>query len=251
MMNFQVAFRPSSMALAFTVGALAISLLGSVPPARRAARLNIIEAVEGRVKELFDQAWRILADGVCTETAPGFADAAQIRWYRIRPRQWPRRSAGSARSPQPTRTTALRSGPGTDPSRPPRAHARGRPTCLPARGHAGSRRASRPHRRPSTAPARYGPSRNCCPGKESTRRSPRRCRLQCRGGERADETPSAGTWPPAPRRRSRSPRAGRNFKSVPGPRPNISSRPVACAIAVSAIPVVEQPVEERLPRRYT
>lgn len=45
LMNFQVAFRPSSMALAFAVGALAISLLGSVPPARRAARLNIIEAV--------------------------------------------------------------------------------------------------------------------------------------------------------------------------------------------------------------
>jgi len=45
MMNFQVAFRPSSMAVVFTVGALAISLLGSVPPARRAARLNIIEAV--------------------------------------------------------------------------------------------------------------------------------------------------------------------------------------------------------------
>ena len=45
MMNFQVTFRPSSMALAFTLGALAISLLGSVPPARRAARLNIIEAV--------------------------------------------------------------------------------------------------------------------------------------------------------------------------------------------------------------
>jgi putative ABC transport system permease protein len=45
MMNFQVAFRPSSMAFAFMVGALAISLLGSVPPARRAGRLNIIEAV--------------------------------------------------------------------------------------------------------------------------------------------------------------------------------------------------------------
>jgi putative ABC transport system permease protein len=45
MMNFQVTFRPSSMAFAFTLGALAISLLGSVPPARRAARLNIIEAV--------------------------------------------------------------------------------------------------------------------------------------------------------------------------------------------------------------
>jgi putative ABC transport system permease protein len=45
MMNFQVSFRPSSMALVFTIGALAISLLGSVPPARRAARLNIIKAV--------------------------------------------------------------------------------------------------------------------------------------------------------------------------------------------------------------
>jgi putative ABC transport system permease protein len=44
-MNFNVDFRPSPMAFAFTVGALALSLLGSVPPARRAARLNIIEAV--------------------------------------------------------------------------------------------------------------------------------------------------------------------------------------------------------------
>jgi putative ABC transport system permease protein len=45
MMNFNVDFRPSPMALVFTVGALAISLLGSLPPARRAARLNIIDAV--------------------------------------------------------------------------------------------------------------------------------------------------------------------------------------------------------------
>jgi putative ABC transport system permease protein len=44
-MNFNVDFRPSPMALVFTVGAIAVSLLGSVPPARRAARLNIIEAV--------------------------------------------------------------------------------------------------------------------------------------------------------------------------------------------------------------
>jgi len=44
-MNFTVDFRPSPMALAFTVGAIVISLLGSLPPARRAARLNIIEAV--------------------------------------------------------------------------------------------------------------------------------------------------------------------------------------------------------------
>ncbi len=45
MMNFHVTFRPSWTSLTFTLGALAISLLGSVPPARRAARLNIIEAV--------------------------------------------------------------------------------------------------------------------------------------------------------------------------------------------------------------
>jgi putative ABC transport system permease protein len=44
-MNFQVSFRRSSMALVFAIGAMAISRLGSVPPARRAARLNIIEAV--------------------------------------------------------------------------------------------------------------------------------------------------------------------------------------------------------------
>lgn len=44
-MSFGVDFRPSPMALVFAVGALAISLLGSLPPARRAARLNIIEAV--------------------------------------------------------------------------------------------------------------------------------------------------------------------------------------------------------------
>ena len=36
MMNFEVSFRPSPMAVLFTVGAVAISLLGSVPPARRA-----------------------------------------------------------------------------------------------------------------------------------------------------------------------------------------------------------------------
>jgi putative ABC transport system permease protein len=44
-MNFTVDFRPSPMALIFTAGALVLSLLGSLPPARRAARLNIIEAV--------------------------------------------------------------------------------------------------------------------------------------------------------------------------------------------------------------
>ncbi|MCV7194971.1 ABC transporter permease [Mycobacterium angelicum] len=45
MMNFQIGFRPSPMAFAFAIGALAISLLGSLAPAVRAARLNIIAAV--------------------------------------------------------------------------------------------------------------------------------------------------------------------------------------------------------------
>jgi putative ABC transport system permease protein len=44
-MNFDVRFQPSPMAIVFTVGAVALSLLGSMSPARRAARLNIIEAV--------------------------------------------------------------------------------------------------------------------------------------------------------------------------------------------------------------
>jgi len=44
-MNFNITFRPSPMAFGLTLGALGISLLGSLPPARRAARLNIIEAV--------------------------------------------------------------------------------------------------------------------------------------------------------------------------------------------------------------
>lgn len=44
-MNFAVVFRPGPAALVSAAGALAICLLGAVPPARRAARLNIIEAV--------------------------------------------------------------------------------------------------------------------------------------------------------------------------------------------------------------
>lgn len=44
-MNFAVTFRARPAVFAIAAGALAISLLGSVPPARRAARLNIIEAV--------------------------------------------------------------------------------------------------------------------------------------------------------------------------------------------------------------
>ncbi|BBY32942.1 ABC transporter permease [Mycolicibacter minnesotensis] len=44
-MNFTVTFHPTPVAPAYALGAVAISLLGSVPPARRAARLNIIDAV--------------------------------------------------------------------------------------------------------------------------------------------------------------------------------------------------------------
>jgi putative ABC transport system permease protein len=44
-MNFDVGFRASPTALVFAAGALAISLLASIPPARRAARLNIIDAL--------------------------------------------------------------------------------------------------------------------------------------------------------------------------------------------------------------
>ncbi|OBH04296.1 MULTISPECIES: FtsX-like permease family protein [unclassified Mycobacterium] len=45
MMNFRVAFHPGWTAVGFCLGALTLSLLGSLPPGRRAARLNIIEAV--------------------------------------------------------------------------------------------------------------------------------------------------------------------------------------------------------------
>ncbi|KZS62009.1 hypothetical protein A4G28_18380 [Mycobacterium ostraviense] len=44
-MNFGVGFRPGPMALILTIGAVAVSLLGALPPAARASRLNIIEAV--------------------------------------------------------------------------------------------------------------------------------------------------------------------------------------------------------------
>ncbi|MGV9414350.1 ABC transporter permease [Nocardia sp. NPDC003693] len=44
-MNLEVSYRPSPLALAFAAGAVGLSLLGSIPPAVRAARLNIIDAV--------------------------------------------------------------------------------------------------------------------------------------------------------------------------------------------------------------
>lgn len=44
-MSFAVEFHPGPSAFAFAAGALGLSLLGSVPPARRAARLQIVEAV--------------------------------------------------------------------------------------------------------------------------------------------------------------------------------------------------------------
>lgn len=45
LMSLDVKFQPGPMLLVFTGGALALSLLGSIPPALRAARLNIVEAV--------------------------------------------------------------------------------------------------------------------------------------------------------------------------------------------------------------
>ncbi|MFJ4657693.1 FtsX-like permease family protein [Nocardia sp. NPDC088792] len=44
-LGIDVAFRPGPLLAVFTVGALALSLLGSIPPAVRAARLNIVDAV--------------------------------------------------------------------------------------------------------------------------------------------------------------------------------------------------------------
>ncbi|WP_307786528.1 FtsX-like permease family protein [Nocardia farcinica] len=44
-MNLEVAYRPGPMVLGFALGAIGLSLLGSLPPAVRAARLNIIEAI--------------------------------------------------------------------------------------------------------------------------------------------------------------------------------------------------------------
>lgn len=45
MMGLDVHFRPGPLIAVFTLAALALSLLGSIPPALRAARLNIVEAV--------------------------------------------------------------------------------------------------------------------------------------------------------------------------------------------------------------
>ncbi|HKP40450.1 FtsX-like permease family protein [Mycobacterium sp.] len=44
-LSIDVAYAPSVLALAFAVVAFAVTLLGSIPPAVRAARLNIVEAV--------------------------------------------------------------------------------------------------------------------------------------------------------------------------------------------------------------
>lgn len=45
-LHFDVPYRPSPAALGFAAVALLLALLGSVPPALRAARVNIIEAIE-------------------------------------------------------------------------------------------------------------------------------------------------------------------------------------------------------------
>ena len=74
---------------------------------------------------------------------------------------------------------------------------------------------SAPHPQPSTTQARRVPSRNCCPGMESTRRRHPRCRLQCRACEQRWK-PSAGTPPPARRRRPPSPQAEGTSSRYPG-----------------------------------
>jgi putative ABC transport system permease protein len=40
-----VVFRPSVLAFLFACGAFVLALLGAIPPAVRAARLNIVDAV--------------------------------------------------------------------------------------------------------------------------------------------------------------------------------------------------------------
>ncbi|WP_067697342.1 ABC transporter permease [Nocardia jejuensis] len=45
LMGIDVTFRPGPLLLVFTLGALGLSLLGSIPPALRAARLDIVDAV--------------------------------------------------------------------------------------------------------------------------------------------------------------------------------------------------------------
>lgn len=44
-LSIDVAWEPSPTMIGIALGALAICLLGSVPPAIRAARLNIVEAI--------------------------------------------------------------------------------------------------------------------------------------------------------------------------------------------------------------
>lgn len=44
-MNITVSYRPGPMVLGFAAGALVLSLLGSIPPALRAARLSIVDAI--------------------------------------------------------------------------------------------------------------------------------------------------------------------------------------------------------------
>jgi putative ABC transport system permease protein len=44
-LSIDVVYRPSLMALLFACAAFGLTLLGAIPPAARAARLNIVDAV--------------------------------------------------------------------------------------------------------------------------------------------------------------------------------------------------------------
>jgi putative ABC transport system permease protein len=44
-LSIDVVFRPSVLAFLFACGALVLALLGAIPPAIRATRLNIVDAV--------------------------------------------------------------------------------------------------------------------------------------------------------------------------------------------------------------
>jgi putative ABC transport system permease protein len=44
-LSIDVLYRPSLMALVFACAAFGLTLLGAIPPAARAARLNIVDAV--------------------------------------------------------------------------------------------------------------------------------------------------------------------------------------------------------------
>ena len=187
--------------------------------------------------------WRIPADGVCTEAAPGFGccavpgiesgrgnrvDGSAVRLAaRRQPRPWlGDQSWNRPIAPSPrTCSSTTNLPPGTSTRRiSPRVAA----TSVDRAQHQ-----SDVYRVETVVR-----ERNRLAGRH------RRCRRRCRGdGQR--ETPSAGTRPPAPRRRPTSPRAARTSSRFPGRDPPSAAGRSRCHRR-SAISAIEQPVEERL-----